>query len=229
MYNALQVDAERRFANGFTGTFVFTWQNAMEATGFLNSGDAMPIKLPASTDFPVYFSASGLYDLPIGHGRLLLGNSSRVVDALLGGWQLQGVYRYQTGPAFGFGDPVFNGTCPTIASIALPKDQRTYNKWFNTSCFNTVSNQQLSNHLATLPTRFSYLRAMPLNVADLSGIKRFKINERVSLEMRWEFLNAFNHVWLGSPTTSPTSGSFGQCGTENSAPRRVYWSGHITF
>jgi hypothetical protein len=116
-----------------------------------------------------------------------------------------------------------------LASIALPADQRNYLKWFNTSCFNTNSSQQLANNLITLPARFSYIRGMALNVADLSGMKRFKISERVNVEMRWEFLNAFNHVWLGAPNTSPTSGAFGQSGTEQSSPRRVYWSGHITF
>jgi len=70
---------------------------------------------------------------------------------------------------------------------------------------------------------------MPLSVMDLSGIKKFRISERVNLEMRWEFLNALNHVWLGAPNTTPTSGAFGQAGTEQSAPRRVYWSGHLTF
>jgi hypothetical protein len=70
---------------------------------------------------------------------------------------------------------------------------------------------------------------MPLNVLDLAGHKKFQITERVGLEMRWEFMNATNHVWLGAPNTSPTSGAFGQATTEQSAPRRVYWSGHLTF
>ena len=229
MYNSLQFNAERRFANGFTGTFVFTWQNDMEATSFLNAGDPLPEKLPATTDFPIYFSASGIYTLPIGHGHMFLGNSSKLVNALLGGWQIDGVYRYQSGPPLGFGNALLNGTCPTIASIALPADQRSYLRWFNTSCFNTNASQQLANNLITLPARFSYIRGMPLSVMDLSGLKKFKISERVTAEMRWEFLNALNHVWLGAPTTSPTSGAFGQATTEQSAPRRVYWSGHIVF
>jgi hypothetical protein len=229
MYNSLQANAERRFANGFTGTFVFTWQNDMEATSFLNAGDPLPEKLPATTDFPIYFSASGIYTLPIGHGHALLGNSSKLVNALLGGWQIDGVYRYQSGPPLGFGDALLNGSCPTFASIALPASQRNYLRWFNTSCFNTNASQQLADNLITLPARFSYIRGMPLNVMDLSGLKKFKISERVTAEMRWEFLNALNHVWLGAPTTTPTSGAFGQAATEQSAPRRVYWSGHLTF
>ncbi|MGD0500713.1 MAG: TonB-dependent receptor [Bryobacteraceae bacterium] len=229
MYNSLQVNAERRFANGFTGTLAFTWQNDMSATGFLNSADPMPYKVPDGTDFPVSFDASGLYNLPIGHGHLLLGNSSKLVDSLLGGWQIQGVVRYQTGPPLGFGNSLLNGTCPTWASIALPKDQRNFYHEFNTSCFNTVSNQQLVDNLRTLPTTFSYIRGPNWINVDLSGIKRFKLGERVAAEMRWEFLNAFNNVWWGSIDTGPTSSTFGQATYENSAPRRVYWSGRITF
>lgn len=229
MYNSLQVNAQRRFTNGFTGTFSFTWQNDMEATSFLNAGDPLPEKLPATTDFPVFVSASAIYELPIGQGHRLLGNSSKTVNLILGGWQVQGVSRYQSGPPIGFGDALLNGTCPTWASIALPKSRRNVNEWFNTSCFNTNASQQLANNLVTLPARFSYIRGMPWNDLDLSGVKRFKITERVKAEMRWEFLNATNHVWLGAPVTSPTNGAFGQCTTEDSAPRRVYWSGHVTF
>jgi len=228
-YNALQVDVQKRLAHGFTETFAFTWQNNMEATSFLNGGDAQPEKLPATTDMPINISLSSLYELPIGRGHKLLGNASRAVDFIFGGWQLQGVYRHQSGPPMGFGNALMNGACNGWADIALPKDRRTYQHWINTSCFNTNSSQQLSNNLITMPARFSYIRGMALDVLDLSGLKKFRLSERVSLEMRWEFLNATNHVWLGNPNTTPTNGAFGQCGTENSSPRRVYWSGRLRF
>jgi len=87
----------------------------------------------------------------------------------------------------------------------------------------------LANNLITLPSRFSYVRGPALTVADLSGIKRFRVAEKVKLEFRMEFLNAFNQVWLGGINTTPTSAAFGQAATEQSAPRRVYWSGRVSF
>jgi hypothetical protein len=228
-YNSLQVSAERRLANGFTGTLSYTFSKVMEASGFLNASDPMPYYMIGSNDHPSYLSLSGIYQLPIGHGRWLLGKSSKVVDSLLGGWQIEGVFRYQQGDAYGFSNPLFNGTCSSWRDIVLPADQRNVYHEFNTSCFNTASNQQLSNNIVTVPSRFSWLRNPALKVADLSGIKRFKIGERVKAEMRWEFLNAFNNVWMSSIDTSPTSGSFGQATYESSAPRRVQWSGRITF
>ena len=62
-----------------------------------------------------------------------------------------GSYRYVSGNSSKIVNALLNGTCPTLASIALPTDHRTYLKWFNTSCFNTVSSQQLANNLITLP------------------------------------------------------------------------------
>jgi len=66
-------------------------------------------------------------------------------------------------------------------------------------------------------------------VMDLAGIKRFKLTERVGLEFKLEVQNALNREWLGSVSTSPTSGTFAQSGAEQSAPRRVYWSGRFSF
>jgi len=41
---------------------------------------------------------TGLYELPVGRGKLLLKNSNHIVDALLGGWQLSTISLFQTGP-----------------------------------------------------------------------------------------------------------------------------------
>ena len=158
----------------------------------------------------------------------MFGSSSKFVDSLLGGWQIQGVYRFQSGPPLGFMNAALNGSC-TWRQIALPSDQRNVNKWFNTGCFVTASSQQLVNNIVTMPARFSYLRGDALSVADLSAIKQFKVHETVGVEFKMEFLNAFNRAWLGGINTTPTSATFGQCATEQSAPRRAYWSLRVKF
>jgi hypothetical protein len=227
-YHGLSLTAERRMANGFTVQASYTYSKAMEATTFLNPGDPVPTRQISSLDRPHYFALSSIYELPIGRGKALLGSSSRVVDILAGGWQVEAMYRFQSGPPLGFSNALLNGSC-TWRDIALPADQRSWNHWFNTGCFVTAANQQLANNLVTMPTLFSWLRADGLSVADFSGIKRFKLAEKMSLEFKLEFLNALNRVWLGGPSTSPTSGTFGIINAEQSAPRRVYWSGHLTF
>ncbi len=227
-YHGLSLTAERRMANGFTVQASYTYSKAMEASSFLNAGNAVPTEMISSLDRPHYLALSSIYELPVGRGKTLLGNISRPVDILLGGWQVEAMYRFQSGPPLGFNNALLNGSC-NWRDIALPADQRSWNHWFNTGCFVTASNQQLSSNLVTMPTLFSWLRGDALSVADFSGIKRFRFTERVNLEFKIEFLNALNRVWLGGPSTSPTSGSFGIINAEQSAPRRVYWSGHLTF
>ncbi len=228
-YHGLQMTAERRMANGFTVQAAYTFSKAMEASSFLNPGDDNPTRMIASVDRPHYLALSAIYELPIGRGRRLLGNISRPVDILVGGWQVDAMYRFQSGPPLGFNNALLNSSCSSWKGIALPADQRNWTKWFNTDCFERASGKQLSNNLVTMPSMFSWLRGDGLSVADFSGIKRFRLGERVALEFKAEVMNVTNRVWLGNPDMSPTSGSFGQMRAEQSAPRRLYWSGHLTF
>lgn len=228
-YHGLQITAEKRMSSGFTMQLSYTYSKAMDASSFLNAGDPVPAEMIASVDRPHYFSLSSIYELPIGRGRALFRQMPRVADILLGGWQLQGVYRFQSGPPLGFSNALLNSSCSSWKDIPLPSDQRSYGKWFKTGCFVTAANQQLASNLVTMPLRFSWLRGDALNVLDLAGIKRLKLNERISLEFKLEVQNALNREWLGSVSTNPTSGTFGQSGAEQSAPRRVYWSGRLSF
>lgn len=227
-YHSLQVTAEKRLSKGFTAQASYTWSKDMEASTFLNAGDPLPTRMIATVDRPHYFALSSIYEFPVGRGKALLGNSSKLLNAMVGGWQIQGVYRFQSGPPLGFNNALLNGSC-TWKQIALPSDQRNVYKWFNTSCFVTASNQQLAYNLVTMPSRFSYLRGDSLSVLDVSMIKTLKVTETIGVEFRAEFLNAFNREWLGSVNVTPTSAAFGQSTYEQSAPRRVYLSLRVKF
>ena len=53
----------------------------------------------ANSDFDVRhtFNANAVWQIPVGRGRWLLSNSNRVVNTILGGWQLAGIYRLESG------------------------------------------------------------------------------------------------------------------------------------
>jgi hypothetical protein len=155
----------------------------------------------------------------MGRGQKLFAGSSRMVDAIVGGWQVEGLFRYQSGPALGFGNAIFVGD---LKAIPLPADQRTVNRWFNVDAgFERRSAFQLGSNLRTFFFRFNGIRGDVLNQWNISAIKRFRLHEGVSLEFRGEFLNTFNQTWLGSVNTTPTSSSFGAVTIENSVPRLV--------
>lgn len=56
---------------------------------------------------------------------------------------------------------------------------------------------------------------------DLSLVKDFVLKERLKLQFRSEFLNAFNTPRFGGPNTPVTSSSFGVISSQANAPRQI--------
>ena len=79
----------------------------------------------------------------------------------------------------------------------------------------------LANNIRTFPSRLTGFRGQPLNVWDLSLIKNFSITEKVKLQTRAEFLNAFNHPQFDNPNTNPRDSAFGKTILQNNLPRNV--------
>jgi hypothetical protein len=225
-YDALNLKVEKRFAHGYTFQVSYTWSKFMEATSLLNAGDAAPAKVISDQDYPHHFGVGVVWELPFGHGRKFLPNLHRISDAILGGWELSGIYTGQSGSALGFGDAILNGT---LKDVVLPESDRTRSRYFNTSVFNTNSSQQLASHLRTLSARFNGIRNDGYNYLDTNLLKTARIAERSQFEFRFEALNLFNHVTYSSPNTTPTSTSFGMVTAQRNLPRRMQISLRVTF
>jgi hypothetical protein len=226
-YNAMNVRLEKQFSHSFMAQAIYTYSKYIEATSFLNAGDVAPTRAISNQDFPHHVSISGIYEFPFGHGRKFLSNDHSVAGILLGGWQLAPVYTYQSGVALGFGDAILN--CPLSQVPISGKNNTKVYQWFNTSCFNRVSSQQLANNLITLSPRFSGIRADAYNYFDASIMKDTRIHERMTMEFRVEVLNLFNQVTFGSPNTTPTSTSFGQVTSQLNVPRRMQFTLRLQF
>ncbi|MEK7403595.1 MAG: TonB-dependent receptor, partial [Acidobacteriota bacterium] len=218
-YHALQVKTERRFAAGWTVNAAYQWSKNMEAMMRLNGMESPLEYVISDQDRPHRFVASGIWELPFGKGKKWLNAAPAAVNAILGGWQVQGVYTAQGGAPFGFGNALFLGN---IKDITLPKSKRTPEMWFNINAgFERNSARQLGSNYRTMPTRFNDLRSDGFNIWDLSVLKNARIREGVNLQFRGEFLNAFNHTLFAAPTTSPTSTAFGQVTSQRGYPRRI--------
>ena len=109
-YNALQVKLERRFRNGLnvlaSYTYSKTLTNADSAipvfSGFSsnefayqNPFNPLSAKALSFQDTPHMLVLSYLYELPAGPGKKYLNHG--VASKVLGGWQIGGVQRYQSG------------------------------------------------------------------------------------------------------------------------------------
>jgi len=206
-YHSMQARAEKRLSKGVTFQAGWTWSKLMEAIGFRNDSDPFPEEVISDQDFTHRFILSGIFELPIGKGKPLLGNVRGVLNGLLSGWSVQGWYEGQTGDALGFGtNTIFTGN---LKDIPLPKSQRTAERWFNINAgFERDSAKQLANNIQTFPRRFSGVRADGINNFDLSLFKSFRIRERLRAQFRLETFNTLNHVQFAGPNTTPTSTAF---------------------
>ncbi len=226
-YNALNVRLEKRFSRGFMAQATYTFSKFIEATSYLNAGDAAPTRAISNQDFPHHVSVSGIYEFPFGRGHKFLTNNHSVLGVLVSGWQIAPVYTYQSGVALGFGNSIL--TCPISQVPISGKNNTKVYQWVNTSCFNRVSPQQLANNLITLSPRFAGIRADAYNYFDASLLKRTKIHEKLEVEFRVEALNVLNQVTFGSPNTSPTSTLFGQVTSQLNVPRRMQFTLRLQF
>jgi hypothetical protein len=230
-YHSLQMRIDKRFANGYTIGASYTYSKFMEATDFLNAGDARPSEVIAGDDRPHRLTVSGIYELPFGQGRRFLGTSNPVFSRIVSGWQISGIYAYQSGPAIGnWGNVIYNGN---LGDLTLSRDQQTVQKWFNTAGFEKDSAKQLASNVRTFPLRFGFLRADYISNYDLSVLKSTRITEKVNLQFRAEFLNAFNTPLLFTTqiNLNPTQATFGglNATTQENYARRLQFSLKLVY
>jgi hypothetical protein len=223
-YHSLQLDLEKRFSRGYTIAASYTFSKFMEATALLNQGDLRPTEMISDNDRPHRLSVSGIYELPFGKNRQFLANVGTLVSYLVSGWQVSGIYAFQSGPSIEFGPNIlFTGD---VKNIRLPGDQQTIQRWINTDAgFNKVTAQQLDLNVRTFPLRFGFIRADQISNFDIGIIKKTFIGETKEIQFRGEFLNAFNHplLFTGQINVTPTNAAFGQvtAQTQGNYPRRV--------
>lgn len=114
-YDALVTSLNRRFRQGFNLNVSYTWsKNETDADSTIpfsydsyrsqtqNSLDHRAEKAVSIQNIPSTLSISYLYQLPFGNGRSFL-NHNRVVDEVLGGWEVGAIQRYQSGQPVDFG------------------------------------------------------------------------------------------------------------------------------
>ena len=215
-YHSGQFGLQKRFSKGYTIGVSYTRSKWMQATEYLNATDPTPTKMISDLDVTHRVSVSGIYQLPFGQGKPFISGASGIVQGLVGGWQIQGVYTYQTGFPIAFSnDGFYNG-----GDIAI-KD-KTIQRWFNTDAFTSIltdssTNASPVNHLrpASFPLRFANVRRDAINNVDFSLLKDVRFSGGTQMQFRLELVNAFNEPYFPAPIVSPTSNTFGQISASN--------------
>ena len=218
IYHSFQMVVEKRFSNGISALLSYTNGKLISesfAIGGGNSGNsgvgdfrvgAYNRQLDRSIDeddISQRLVMSGLWELPIGKGRALGRDMNPALNAVIGGWQLNGIWTLQSGlPLSVRGSNNFTGIpYPDLVSDpTLPAGQRTVARWFNTDAFRNPADFVIGNGPRTLPST----RGPGLNDLSFSIFKTFRFKERFRLEARGELFNAINKVNYNNPNVSFT-------------------------
>ena len=233
-FDSLQVRFNRRFTNGLQVMASYVWSKNMDdGDSHQDSYNPKADWAVTSWDFPQRFVASYIYELPIGRGHRFGSNISRPLDAVLGGWQINGVTTLQSGKALaisasntaGIGTVVeranTNGKYPALHGSIRSR----LNRYFDTTAFSQPAAYTLGN----TPAYISYLRAPGTVNTDLSIFKQFSPVEGFLVQFRAEAFNAFNYVQFGSPNVSVTSTSFGEITSQANSPRQIQFGLKLLF
>jgi hypothetical protein len=217
-YNSLQTNYERRISHGLTLLANFTWsQCRTDASDVLNE-TALYYRAPLLPHFgiqadygrcdfddPKVVHVSGTYDLPAGKGHRFLGNSSKVVDGILGGWRTNWILTLEDGQPYGV--PCANPTPSGFGCYALLTGQsitagpHNVNQWINPNAFHdapeaTTIGQTDYSPLGGAPMQFY---GPGFHRFDFSLFKEFRTTEKTQLEFRAEFFNLTNHPNFSPP------------------------------
>ncbi len=226
-YNSFQLKVEKRFTHGYTLLSSYTLSKFSERASFLNDQDTEYEDRLNSADRRQRLVMSGIFELPFGRGRKFGSNWSKLLDGAIGGWQAQGIAQFQSGGPLNFDNNyLFRGD---RASVLIPSESRTIDRWFNTDGFEKNPARTLGSNYRTAPRQFPGVKAQGLHLWDLSIIKVFPIRESMRLQVRGEFLNAFNHAQFNDPDRTPTSSNFGKSTSQNNLPRNVQIALRLIF
>jgi len=255
IYNAFQLKIEKRMSNGLAMLVTYTNSKSIDDAsvststewlgGFGALRDPNNLKLERSLsewDIPQVFQFGYLWQLPFGKGKKWGGTWNSVVNGVLGGWQTNGIWRFDNGQPIHLG--LSGGTAPWGYSALDPNQTgiltvNPKSKWFEPNGGGYFANAVSVLSMPALYTIGNASRMEP-NVrlpgtknAALSLFKEFSLNklrEGSKLEFRLEAFNALNHPQLGNVNTTfnsnvtaanPTASGFGDVQSQANSPREV--------
>jgi hypothetical protein len=108
-YNSLQLSLRQRLRQDVTFDFNYTYGHSLDNASGLQSSTSygtafivnalFPNQNYATSDFDArhIINANWVAGLPVGRGKKFLNNSHGIVDGILGGWQLTGIFRWNSG------------------------------------------------------------------------------------------------------------------------------------
>jgi hypothetical protein len=226
-YKSFQVSLTQRPTKGLTAqvSYNLSRANSMTDTNFDETWWIGPIQdqynLESEKGIPIGYDQTHIfkgyvgYELPFGHGQKFLANAHPVVDAILGGWNVTTIFKYNTGQPMGVSPDVWypgwegavyanwdssvNLNSTFNSATFNPGNQAdSGNNYFNTAAFSNPTDHKLGNGKRF----YSELRSPGWSNEDIGFFKYWRYKERLNFQLRMEFINAFNRHHYDWPGTS---------------------------
>jgi hypothetical protein len=241
-FNALEVTLKRNLSHGLQFLSAYTWSKTM-STGAANVvgstfgggtiGDQNNLYAgygEANFSRRNRFIVSAIYELPNLH------EISGITERLSSGWAVSTVVTLQSGTPLAFLNTNSNnlfGTSSDFAYLDLSAPgcngrlkpggsvSSRLNEYFNTDCFTNPPVISSDGGTGFGNARPGMLRGPAQHNVDLSLRKTTVLTERIALQFRAEFFNAFNSTQFGNPDTTFSDGApaFGRITSTSVAPR----------
>ena len=210
-YNSLQSTLRKRTSNGLTLIGTYAWSKTIDDGNDFNGGDRIQNPLrrdlergPSQFDFTHRLTASFVYELPF------FAKSNGLVRTVLGGWQTNGIYVFESGRPFSVyaGADVSNtggaiSRADRLADGRLSSSERSLQRWFDTSAFARPAQFTFGNSGRNI------LRGPMTNTLDLGLVKNFPFAERHNVQFRAEFFSVTNTPNFGLPGSTFGTAAFG--------------------
>ncbi len=253
-YNGVSVRFEHRFGHGLYFLNSFTWSHAMgdseqvleafsgyQAPNPQNIYDLHNEFGPSMFDVKLMDVISTVYQLPFGKGRKFASNLNPILDAVVGGWELNAINTANTGLPVNidYNPPAANdvtglsqsadyrGTAflrPNVSGAPVSQSQaQSLLTYFAGYTFTTPPASAPFGNLGR-----NAFRTPGLEQWDLGVNKNFRIHEQIAMQFRGEFFNVMNHTNFGVPNNVSTSGAFGTI-TTTYPPRQIQFGLKLMF
>jgi hypothetical protein len=220
-YNAMQVNFRHPMAHGLQFDLNYTFSKSIDISSdatrigawgglggqIINSWDPNAMRAVSDFDAKHQFNANWIAELPFGRGKPIAGSAHGFLDAVIGGWQLSGLFRKTSGLPFnvfgGFNWPT-NWQLGGNAFLTGPVQTGVFkgadpsgNPTVNVFKAGAGPDGAIKSFLAPFPGDSGARNQVTgdgfFNI-DLGLAKRWRMpwSEKQSLQLRWEVFNVTN-------------------------------------
>jgi hypothetical protein len=149
-YDHLELSITKRMSKGYSLMASYMWTSNLNRTTRENEFDNFLVWTPSNNSVPHNLNVNFIYEFPFGKGRRWLKDSGWL-NALVGGWQVAGIYNKQSGRSYGLGNWFYYGG--DLRQIAKPTGNQTVAEWFNWQLFPGASRDYNASNRAAYEAR----------------------------------------------------------------------------